>query len=561
MTLALGFALLQPAAALAQAAPIAPSEVTPRTLRPTPPPAAPAQIDIPQGVPAQAPTGSDKLSVSVTRVEISGGYAELAGRSAAIFRPLEGTRTTIADLYKAAGDLERLYADEGYFLVRVAVPQQSVADGGVFRIEVIDGFFEAVEDSAVPGKLKTPVRRIMAGLTGKKKLRLGDLDARLARLQRIPGAALRSTIAQGETPGGARLILDGGFDPFAATVSADNGLGPTFRDWGLNVQLTANSPFGLGEQIYSFLSGRPEVDDYFRKNSLRRVYGGGIALPLNGRGLEINPEFTASDTRPLASNPLLRSRGKLRRGSLNLRSPLPIGETGATEGRLTFELVDESQNFPAFATTISHDHLAVLRGNVGWDGAWGAAGVHLDATLSQGLSVFGMGKAQTDGPVSRDADLHFTKLEALMSVSRSVFSTALFNVTLRAQTAFGEVVPSSETFAPTGQDALSSFTSGALSSDAGVTGRVQLEQPFNQKSGRVGFSETPYVFIAAGRVWPSDSTDSSPRRALAYGSGLKLSMSNGPFGIAPFATIEYGRADPSRGASDDRIQVSLGVSF
>ena len=84
-----------------------------------------------------------------------------------------------------------------------------------------DGFFDVIDDNAVPRKLKRPVRAIMSGLRGRHKLKLASLQQRLDAAQAVPGSRLRSTIAQGETAGAARLILDGGFKPFAATLGGE----------------------------------------------------------------------------------------------------------------------------------------------------------------------------------------------------------------------------------------------------------------------------------------------------------------------------------------------------
>ncbi len=112
-------ALIAAGVPVAVRAQIAPSEITPRSLRPEPPkPSAPI-IDLEAGPPAQAPPGADKLHVTVARVQVSGGYPEFDARAQALFAPLQGRSVSIADLYKAAADLEKAYADQGYFLVRV----------------------------------------------------------------------------------------------------------------------------------------------------------------------------------------------------------------------------------------------------------------------------------------------------------------------------------------------------------------------------------------------------------------------------------------------------------
>ena len=54
----------------------------------------------------------------------------------------------------------------------------------------------------------------------------------------------------------------------------------------------------------------------------------------------------------------------------------------------------------------------------------------------------------------------------------------------------------------TSSTALSSYTQGALSTDAGYTVRAQLEYPFESRLKGYGLGATPYVFLADGGAWP-----------------------------------------------------------
>ncbi|HWY65572.1 MAG TPA: POTRA domain-containing protein, partial [Rhizomicrobium sp.] len=157
----------------AQAQPAA-SEVTPRSLRPepvAPPPVAPPSVDLPSGVPSRAPKGAENLHVAVKQAVVDGAYPELAGAASRILKPLEGHRVSVAQLYQAAAELEQTYVKAGYMLARIAVPQQSLSDGGDFHVVVIDGFIEQVDVSKVPENVRGPVSDIVTGLVGIHKLK------------------------------------------------------------------------------------------------------------------------------------------------------------------------------------------------------------------------------------------------------------------------------------------------------------------------------------------------------------------------------------------------------
>ena len=127
---------------------VAPSRVTPESLRPAP--AAAPEIELPSGAAASAPAAAAGLSVVVGRVEVAGTFPGFEGETQAVVGPLGGQRVTVAELYAAANALEHAYAAAGYILARVVVPPQKLVDGGPVRLSVVDGVIERVDVSAVP---------------------------------------------------------------------------------------------------------------------------------------------------------------------------------------------------------------------------------------------------------------------------------------------------------------------------------------------------------------------------------------------------------------------------
>lgn len=548
------------------APPIAPSQVTPRSLAPrqvTPP----ATIELPQSRPGEVPAGADTVAVTIMRVDVEGGYPEMAAATDAIVAPIAGHKGTVGDLFRAAGALERAYADAGYFLARVVVAKQRVDEGGIFHITVVEGFIEAIDASAVPGRARRPVLARMASVIGERRLTLAEMQRRLSVASNVPGLTLRSTLARGAQPGGARLVLEGEHRLAGASIGGDNRLGPSFDDWGLNLQVQINSPTGNGEQFYVFLSGEPRLDRAFRDDATRRVAGGGVIVPVGVDGVTINPEFTVSDTNPLTLNPLLRSNGRLYRGALNLAVPLSTTAAGALTGRAALEIASETQRLPVFDAVIAKDRLTVLRGGLSWQGPAGSGGsLSMLATVSQGIGLFdarsGAEIAASDAPVSRGSDPRFTRIEGRIAVVRPLFDGITLDVVARGQSSFGTVVPNSETFDLTGLDSVSSFTAGALSADGGITLRGELNRGWVLPVGGSKVQLAPYLFAAGGRAHLVRADPFFPTVATAFGAGLRLAASGLPLGAAPMVAIEYGRGDANRGVrARDRLNLSLGVQF
>lgn len=545
--------------------PVAPSQVTPRSLMP-PPSVTPPSVELPFSLPSEAPPGADTTAVTVGAVVVSGGYPELAAQTRALFAPLEGKPTTLGALYRAAAALESAYSRRGYFLVRVVVPQQRIATGETFRVTIVDGFIESLNAEAVPKPIRRPVQAIMRGIVGQRQPTLDDMRRRLDLAGALPGARLRSTLAKGEQPGGALLILDGGFKPYDLTISGDNRLGPSFNTWGLNLQGSLNSPSGHGEQIYAFLSGQPRLDENFRRAALRRVIGGGFSVPLTDWGLAINPEVTVSDTNPKVGNPLFASKGTLRRGVVNLIAPVAISGGGSLVTRLTLDITRQRQTLPVFDFILSDDRLTVIRANVTWRGAlWHGATASASATFSRGIGLFG---AYTPSRIvadriatSRGSNPQFRVADFTGVVQQALPGQAMVSGTYHVQTSFGGVLPNSETFDPTGLDGLSSFTAGALISDGGASLRGELSRPFTVGK-QTRLTGVPYIFVAGAALRNITIDGFSPSRATAFGSGIRLFGDGLPLGAAPSATLELGRGWQNRGApADTRLMASFGVRF
>lgn len=526
-----------------------------------------APLNLEEAVPSEAPAGSDQVSIRVARIMVDGDFPEMTTTSRQILAPLEGRTVTIAELYRGAGALEKAYSDAGYFLARVVIVKQRLIDGAEFHIRVVDGFVESVDTKGVSPRVARAVAHALQAVIGKRHLKLAEMERRLNAASAIPGITLRSTLARGEAAGGAKLILEGRHRLVGLSLGGDNRLGPSFRDWGLNVQAQLNSPLGLGEQFYLFLAGDPRLDRAFESRAPRRVAGLGALVPLTSEGLVLNPEFTVSDTHPIAANPILATDGRLYRGALSLSQPLIEDGHGTLIGRATIEYLSETQRLPFFNVTLSKDRLTVVSGNLSWRGGlWSGASVSADATLAHGTRLFGARTpgeiALSDAPTSRGSDPQFTVGSAQAVVQQAIGSASSFTFIARGQTPFGHVLPSSQLFDLSGLDSLSPLTAGALSADGGVTARGDLAHRFVLPIGLAKLQASPYLFGAIGRPHSVIADPAQPTELTAFGAGIRLATSPLLLGGVPNVTLEYGHVRANRGAgSSERLSVLYGVSF
>lgn len=515
------------------------SQVTPRDLRPEPQPVAPAPA-LPAGPREAAPAAPGaELQVTVARIEVTGDFPERAAATARLTAPVAGQRVTVAQLYQIAEAIEAEYRDAGYPLVRVVIPPQSVTDGGVFRITVLDGFIELVDVTALPERLRGHVERLSAPLVGRPRLTSEAMERVLTLAGRVPGLALRSTLAAGTRAGGSVLVLEADYELVTGSYGVDNRLSDSLGPWQATLQGRLNQPLGQGEQLYVYVGGHPNPVRMLRSDARRRVAGAGVIVPIAHDGLALNFEHTWSDTKTPASTFVPPTQSRFERSTLRLSYPLVLAREREVTVTGTLDASSQSNAAPLFGFVFNADRLRVARLGLDANMAVGEQGrLRLTGLVSRGLSGFGARStrdaAASGIPLSRPgAGPDFTKLEAGAAWDQVLPYGMQSRTSVRMQRAFGAPLPSAEMFSLDGEDALSSFDSGTLSDDGGWTLRQEIGRQFAAQVGDVALPVLPYLFVAAGR---NDSRSSAPEGvSTAVGAGMRTSFK------AVSLSLEYGR--------------------
>ena len=303
------------AAGVARAQQVAPSRVTPQSLRPAPTPS-PA-IELPGAAPETLPPAAAKLSFAAGGFDVAGTFPGFQGQTATLLDPLRGKRLTVAEIYAAAASLEQAYAAAGFVLARVVVPPQKLVDGGTVRLTVIDGTIERVDVDAVPERLRDVVNARMAAIVGEPHVTLAEIERRLLLVGDLPGPRLRSTLAAGATPGGTLLVVEATQNYATGSVGIDDRLPKSLGTWTITTNLALNDALGLGEQAYFSYSSNPDFG-----TPRLRVRGGGVVLPIGPDGFTLNPEYTESVARALPAPGAPTALGYFQRFALHAAYPL-----------------------------------------------------------------------------------------------------------------------------------------------------------------------------------------------------------------------------------------------
>jgi hemolysin activation/secretion protein len=496
-------------AALAQTAAPPPSQVAPPVIvsPPTPP-----RISV-SGAPAVStvPEAAKTLSFVLTGVDVEGEFTELAAARQSLAAPLVGKRITVAQAFDLADKLQQAYINAGFLLARVVVVPQQLEQAARFKLQVIDGFVERIDATALAPQVRERVGAVLLPLLNSRHLTQGQIERRLLIAGDTPGLALNATLATGKEVGGSILIVTGKYRPISASLYVDDNMPRIFGGWQTVAALSANSLLGAGEQISMQVAGLPNPD--FTTNFPTRRYLSATAIvPLGIDSLRLEGYFTNGVTTPRVNpNLVFPSQGLLNQGHAKLSYDAYKGRDFVltTAGRLaaTDEQVDLLQTAFFPRTPLHIDRVRPLRGSV--DGIWrlreAGTTFAFSGEFSRGLDAFGARNAPAptsdEPPLSRaGAGPVFNKFIGHLEVTKTLPVDFVGTFDAFGQTAFNKPLLVSEQYDIAGVKMLSGFVPGILFGDNAWSVRGEIGRPFMIAGLAAGLQLTPYAFGARGGI-------------------------------------------------------------
>lgn len=527
-----------PAYVLAQT--VVPSQVAPRQIDPDGP-GSRVEAPVRQDSPASTPDIPGDYAITIGAGEIAGAFPDMAAANAKFLSEVSGRTIPLAGLFEAARQLESAYAEAGYIFARVIVPPQRLSQGGAVRVQVIDGYIEAIDLALVPASIRTTVGRRLEMLTGRPRLTRSELERALLLAGEFSGLTLRSALVRGERSGGVRLVIEGELDTVSARIGTDNRLPASLGRWQWNGSLALNNLLGLGDQAYVFAGSQFDVARHGLGHPRLGMIGGGVTLPVSPTDLSISNDVLLARTEPdrLAGIPL--TVGTYTRAQFALNLPLARTRMRSLDARLGVDLISQSLKLPEFSTLANRDRYAVLRLGVTWQQQAGGGARSLNFALSRGL---GGRDTTVQAPYSRQgASNAFTTFQASAHLAATLPQDCTLDISGRAQTSFGQPLFLSEQFALDSENAVSTFAGGNFNVDSGATLRAELILPAAKAGARLTLS--PYVFAAGGLgvVEQPTAVERSVLKAGGAGVGGRVSVIGLPGlpGVSAAIGVEVGR--------------------
>jgi hemolysin activation/secretion protein len=525
-------------------------------------------LPAPTAAASGAPAGADAINLRLGDVVLTNGDPEIAEAAEREIVPLRGRTVKVSEVYEAAARIEAAYAKRGFFLTRVVVPPQTVRPGGQLIMRVVHGYVEAVDTSGLPPHVAARVAQLTTSVVGQRRLLLSSFERRLLLAAEVPGLTLRTVLTPGTEPGAVRLAFTGDHRVLTGDLTGDNAASRVLGTSSITASARLNSAFGYGEQFYAQVGGAPGFG-FVTKDSPRRVFGGGFAMPIGIEGLVLNADALYSDTVPRVSPSQLPTRASFTRLSLRLSQPLVRTRLNTLVARLSFDATEERQVAPTFDNApLYTDRTRALRLGLDWTRVVVDTGtlIAVGADLSRGIGGLGSrspASAPALNPLSRlGARDDFAKLELRLRLVQQLGRGFGLELSGRAQRALSGPLLNAERFSLGGPRALSAFDTGAFVGDHGWLARAEMF--YDAGALFAGVVTTPYLFAARGQVINVRPTAAEAKvlSANAIGLGARFAV---PIEAARSAEIGVEAArqfDDNRLRPDEwRINVNASLRF
>lgn len=562
LALAMCLAALLPSAVYAQALPNVvrpPAGTFERENRPPDVPLSsprtPFTIDRPRTDPS---TVDDSAKVRVTRFRIIGFDSLSEDRLQAPLAPFLGQELTLADIYRAADLLTRVYAEAGFALSFAVVPTQDVADG-VVVLQVVEGSIDAIEVQLKSGaglvgetRLTDMIRRRFASLANGRPVMVDDLERAILTSSDLGGMDVSVVVRPSEAKtGAASLLVVVDLDPVDVQAQFDNRIRENLGERRYRAGFSVNSLVIPGDQLLvdaratlptdGFISGFAQYTAPLTDDGLMGTVSYSRARSRAVRGFLSILQFEGEEevVRAGLSYPLRRTRN----------SSLIVGVEGtainSNSGIFGVTLIDDRSRFYE------------LYGSYDWAASDGATGL-VRLGLSQGID--GLGATGRFNPLrSRtQGDPEFTAATASLVWNAPLIGRTRVRVTGEAQWGLYRGASASRECNFGGDQFGRAYDYGAAGGDHCVNFGLELNHGY--AFGPVSLQ--PFVFIDAGILRQSGRLDFAEDRVVelwSAGAGSRMSLPYGLFGEVYAAWPGKSRFAPD-GSSDPRIFFSIGAT-
>lgn len=553
--LAAGMVAVSPALLLAQVVDTRPSAADPARVRPDAPkpipniaPQAPSirQDNLPGA--ASAPPGAAAIQFTLGSVKLEGVTAFEADHFAALYAPLLGEHISLQAVYDLAARITLAYREAGYLLSYASVPDQEISGGNV-RITVVEGYLgQVVVDGADENASLT--KHYIALLKAEKPLRDATLESTLLRLNDLPGTAYRAVLSKdaGTPPGAATLTLIPGVKAARASVSVDNFasrfLGPHQVSASLSDSLAARHQttiFGLTSIPFEKLNYVSLAHAYTLAPDV--TLDGSVSYTHSEPGFNLDPLDIESSTS-------------------NYTVGVNYQAVRQREENLLLKLLFDARHVTSdiLNTALTRDDIRAVRATASYDlrDRWGGANI-INATVSQGLSIFNASKRGDANPSRNEADDDFTKFE--LSASRLQALDEDWSALLQVNGQYAtDPLYASEEFGYGGQNIGRAYDPSEIVGDSGAQAAIEVRYAGFRTGQPINIE--PFAFYDYGFVTNRDASQPDFDSLSSAGAGVRFATPAGQSGLVLVALpLNRDANTPIYGTDSARFLFQISQNF
>jgi len=453
------------------------------------PTAAPLQVPDPGAAQAQPLLMSTKVTIKTLQIE--GGTIYPLSELAALYQPLLGRESSVADLIEATRSITRRYQQDGYLLSYAFLPQQSF-DNGVARVVLVEGYIKDYQLTGDVGRVKGLLDKLVAKLQAQRPLTRKTFERYTTLMSRIPGVTMQAQVPPpGTTDGGAYLLVQASRKSFTSSLNAteDNRNGTQAL-----LGISSNSHTAMGEQLS--LSGLfpPGADHehYYRVdyNQFLNAEGTQLALSASRYRADLGTNVQLDNGIELKPN---RENDRY---SIGFSHPLIAGPNELLSAGARWYAVNDKTRYKVVGLPLSLEQRSDIRA-LAFESDWRKADQTQLRILSGGLyqGIDSMG-AKTN---NADLDLDFFRVR-LSGVQSDRFFEHWQGVVSAALYWSDNTLPESERAVFGGQNFGRGYPDDQASGDKGWGVAYELNYSYNRDATWVRIVQ-PYVVLDRARTW------------------------------------------------------------
>lgn len=544
-----------PLMALGQAQAVPGAGTILQQVKPLAPPSAPAAatLTVKPSTDVAMPSGAP---FSVNTLQIQGNTLFDTETLHALVAEAEGQTMPLNQLEAQVARIAAYYNSEGYPLVRVVIPVQTVRDG-IVKVQVIEGRYGNVSLNNTSQVNDGLLQATLAPLESGKVVGQVELDHALLLLSDVPGVKVNGVLKPGQTLGATDLVVETvqSGPAVSGNVMLDNGGNSYTGEARISGTVFVVNPLQYGDVLsISALSSGDKM------NYGRLAYD----VLVNGSGTHLGGSFSALRYTLGAPLEALEAHGSAEVASLWVKHPLVRSRDVNLYGKVQLDRLELSDRIDARASRTDR-HLdnvtASLQGDLRDKALTGAiTSWNLGATV--GRVGFDDGAAQALDAESARTSGGYSKLNANLARLQGLSAKDTLYLGLAGQWADGNLDPSQK-ISVGGPYTVRAYEVGAVSGDNGYTGTVELrhdlEASGNNRWQAIAFIDSAHVQINRD-VWAGVTGANS---ATLSGAGVGINWMgeqqwSGKLHIAaPFGT----RPEQLPGSASTRAAIEIGRGF